>query len=246
VTGAKAKGGDYKPKSCPGCELKLTAGNVGVRNLVVSAKPEDRPTALFIDGDDINHRYQVVTPTRFLLLDEPHWTYKPAELYASPKLLIRQAGVGVWAILDETDARCPQSVYLYRLKKQRTDEGYDPRYVLACLLSRTMAYYSVKRFGEGDPAKAHVKLTHARLEDFPIPRVDFADAVQRKQHDSIAQNVELMLKGTASAKGAEDYAVEVALRSLWGLGPEEGLRVNEQLKLLPPSQLLAEMFDNSD
>jgi len=213
---------------------------------VIDAQPTGRDSAVFIDGDDINRRYQAVVPRHFIVLDEPHWQYKPKGLYASPKLLIRQAGVGVWAILDETNARCPQSIYLYRLKVGSSTENYDLKFVLASLLSRTMAYYSVKRFGEGDPAKAHVKLTHERLEDFPIPRVDFSDSAQRQLHNAIVQNVDLMLSGAAPIRGREDYEIEIKLRQLWGLTPEEGLLVNEQLKLLPRSQLLDEMFEASD
>ena len=61
-------------------------------------------------------------------------------MYRPPKILIRQAGVGIFAALDETDSRCPQSVYVYRLRDGERAKGYKHEFVLAALLSRTMAY----------------------------------------------------------------------------------------------------------
>jgi hypothetical protein len=64
--------------------------------------------------------------------------------------------------------------YLYRLKPEMADQGYKHEFILAALLSRTMTYYVFKRFAEVDPARAHAKLTHARLESLPIPDVEFS------------------------------------------------------------------------
>jgi hypothetical protein len=121
----------------------------------------------FIDGDDVNHRYQQVTPTKRLRLGIPGWTYKNATIYSGEKLLIRQAGVGLVATIDRTDARCPQSLYLYRLKPERVAAGWTHEYLLGAFLSRTMAYVVFKRFAEVDPDKAHAKVTHERLAQLP-------------------------------------------------------------------------------
>ncbi len=51
------------------------------------------------------------------------WPYKSATIYENPKILIRQAGVGIWATYDETGAWCPQSVYLYRLRPDLAAQG---------------------------------------------------------------------------------------------------------------------------
>jgi hypothetical protein len=246
VPGAKTKGGHYRPKSCPACQLELTEDSVTLRYLVTDEPDAGRPFVGFMDGDDIGYRYRPVTPHRFMYLDEEYWTYKPDDLYSSPKIMIRQAGVGLWALIDLSGSRCPQSVYIYRLRQTYGDDGYDLRFILGCLLSRTMAYYVVKRFCEGDPAKAHVKVTHDRLAKLPIARVDFSDARSKSLHDSICNSVSLILEGQSGPKGVEDHKIERSLRELWGLDPGHGVRINEQLHLLPASRLLEEMFDGID
>ena len=163
-------------------------------------------------------------------------------IYAAPKILIRQAGVGVWATFDETGAWCPQSVYLYRLKKEAVGQGYRHEFVLAALLSRTMAYYVFKRFGEVDPARAHAKLTHTRLEALPIPRVDFADSAQARIHDEIAMRAQRILDEDAPLGGPDDKAIELLLRQLWTLSAEDGAYINGEFAGLPPSQAIIDLF----
>jgi FAD/FMN-containing dehydrogenase len=99
-----------------------------------------------------------------------------------------------------------------------------------------------KRFSEVDPARAHAKLTHARLESLPIPAIDFADENQRKLHDEVAKLALLLLDGEAALGGAEDRAIELKLRELWGLTAEDGAYINGEFALLPPGQSIAELF----
>lgn len=196
----------------------------------------------FIDGDDINHRYQRVVPSKWLQLGLSGWSYKDAELYKPPKILIRQAGVALVATLDYTDSYCPQSVYIYRLKEDQAAAGYEHEFVLGALLSRTMTYFVFKRFGEVDPAKAHAKLTHERLAELPIPSVDFTDSGQRRLHVKIVDNVRKLLDRTAKLGEEEDREIEAALRSLWGISPEEGAYINGEFYDLPDGQALRDLF----
>jgi len=190
--GLKKKGGGYEEKKCDTCGHPLSASTVESETLVSAVRPKTDCTT-FIDGDDVNFRYAKVKPSKWLRLGVSGWAYKDAKLYRSPKILLRQAGVGTCATLDETGSRCPQSIYIYRLRPDEAAKGYRHAFVLAALLSRTMAYLVFKRFAEVDPAKAHAKLTHERLTGLPIPVVDFKQPSDRRAHEIICQNVRKLL-----------------------------------------------------
>jgi hypothetical protein len=161
--------------------------------------------------------------------------------YKRPKLLVRQAGVGIAATLDDTDSRCPQSVYLYRLNDDALAQGYRNEFVLAALLSRTMAFVIFKRFAEVDPAKAHATLTHDRLSELPIPRINFQDYEQRTMHERIVANVLALLDASRPNGSAEDLDNELLLRRLWGV-VNEGAYINGEFHDLPHGQVLQDLF----
>jgi hypothetical protein len=233
----------YQEKDCQSCGLRLNEENVRTEHLVKEGSDPTRSQEdLFIDGDDITARYHVVKPNKLLRLDFDDFSFKDGSRYSRPKLLIRQAGVGLLATLDATSARCPQSVYYYRLTKNAEKEGYSNEYLLGVLLSRTIAYYVFKRFGEVDPARAHAKVTHERLSRFPVPTIDFEDRTQRALHDEVAKNVRLLLEGKAEPGGHEDMRIDIALRELWGLSADDGLYINLELARLPAGQAIRELF----
>jgi hypothetical protein len=239
--GEKKKGGGYEDKNCKTCHHLLTATTVDSQTLVSGIKPKT-DFITFIDGKDINRRYTRVKPGKWLRLRVSGWSYKDAELYRSPKILLRQAGVGILATLDDTNSRCPQSVYIYRLRPEQKRKGYRNEFVLAALLSRTMAYLVFKRFAETDPAKAHAKLTHERLADLPIPVANFRRASEKRAHDKIAENVRKLLEGKARLGEEEDREIEQLLRDLWGLTSEEGAYINGEFFDVPDSQVLRDLF----
>jgi hypothetical protein len=150
--------------------------------------------------------------------------------------------VGLLATLDSSGSRIPQSVYWYRLNPKQEKAGYRHEFLLGALLSRTMAYYVFKRFSEVDPARAHAKVTHTRLSTLPIPRVDFSNRTQRKLHDEIADAVAKLLGGEAQVGCSEDMRIDIALRQLWGLSPDDGLHINMELAQLPEGQVIRDLF----
>jgi len=242
--GKKDKGGTYKDKQCPTCGFKLSANEVDTVRLVETAYSTTGSLAPFIDGDDIARRYQKVVPSKWMRLGASGWEYKPETLYAGTKIMIRQAGVGLFATCDVTGSRCPQSVYVYRLTEEATAKGHQHEFLLAALLSRTMAYYIFKRFAEVDPAKAHAKLTHERLAGLPIPRVDFDDRDSSQAYSRVVANVRELLDGRADLGGSEDLAIEVDLRKLWGLSGTDGAYINGEFSDLPDSQVIHDLFPN--
>jgi hypothetical protein len=240
--GEKRKGGGYRDKPCPTCGQPLTGSTARSFYLVEEGAPRSNREAPFVDGDELVGRYTRLRPTRRFKLGVAGWDYKEERLYKGPKLLLRQAGVGVAATCDFTDARFPQSVYLYRVKPERAALGLANEFVLAALLSRAMAFYVFKRFGEVDPARAMAKLTHERLATLPIPRVDFEQEPERGTHDAIVAHARRLLSGKSPLGGPDDQAIELGLRSLWGLSPKDGRFINEELRTLPEGQILRELF----
>jgi hypothetical protein len=233
----------YRDKQCPSCGLLLNETNVSQRFLVVPGDSRGQANrAGYVDGDDLTRRWQALEPRKSIALDLKGFKYKDAALYDAPKILVRKTGVGLMAAYDTTGARFPQTVFFYRLRPQRAREGYRELFVLAALLSRTMAYYLFKRYGQVDPARGHAHVTHKRLEDLPVPRVDFADAGQRERHDEIVRLAELLLGEQAKTGGADDLRIELLLRELWGLSGEDGQHINLELAQLPKSQALQELF----
>jgi hypothetical protein len=107
-----------------------------------------------------------------------------------------------------------------------------------------MAYVVFKRFGEVDPAKAHAKMTHERLETLPIPVVDFEDRGQRRIHEKITENVSKLLQRSACLGGSEDREIEQLLRQLWHVTADDGAYINGEFFDLPESQVLIDLFPN--
>ena len=239
--GAKRKGGGYRDKACPSCTLLLTDGTAQVASVVEAGRSTDDGTEDFIDGDDMGARYASIQPTKHVVLDMVLGP-KPVSVYAAPKVLIREAGVGLSATLDYTTARCPRSVYIYRLRQEYLSAGYRHEFVLAALLSRAMNYFVLKRYGETDPAKAFAKLRMEHIDELPIPRVDFTDAKQARGHRMIVENVRLLLDGSAKNGGSEDLEIESILRGLWGISPEDGAYINGEFFDLPQGQVLLSLF----
>ena len=241
VPGKKKKGAEYADKICPMCGHTLTARAVQ-KDALISSTSGNGTYKQFCDGDDITGRYQKLEPKHWIRLDLPGWKYKDEIKYEGPKLLIRQAGVGLLATLDYTDSRCPQSVYTYRLKAALQDLGWRHEFLLATLLSRTMVYYTFKRWAEVDPGKAHPKMTHTRLGQLPVPRLDFSERKHRRIHDEVVEAVRVLLSSSSPLDSVEDRRVEVLLRRLWGLTPDDGAYINGEFYDLPSGQVVKSLF----
>ena len=238
-------GPKYNIKLCPGCGLELREDQISERNLVTggdASTADGTQRAPYLDGDDISWRYQSVETKKVLHLDLKGFPYKRASLYSAAKILVRKTGVGMMAAYDESGARFPQTVFFYRLKPGRLAEGYRHEYVLAGLLSRTMAYFLFKRYGQVDPSRGHAHVTHKRLEALPLPEVNFSNRSQRDLHDEIVDLARKLLDGSAAPGGPEDMRIETALRELWGVSAEDGLHINLELAQVPAGQSIRALF----
>jgi len=241
---ASANGLKYKPKICTGCGLSLDETNTVERFLVedLQGAATNGRVAPYIDGDDLTRRYGMLSPGRVIRLDLAGFPYKDSSFYREPKILIRKTGVGLMAALDVTGVRFPQTVFYYRLRPEAEEEGYDHEFVLAALLSRTMTYFLFKRYGQVDPARGHAHVTHERLKALPIPHVDFADADQKRLYDDVVTRARRLIGGESIIGSPDDMQIDVALRTLWGLDPDDGLYINLELAQVPDSQAMRDLF----
>ena len=183
---------------------------------VLVADQRQRGTAWkpYIDGDSIR-RYSPAT-IRYIDTSADGINYKSASYYRSPKILIRQAGVGVNAILDVANAYCPQSVYMYHVKNRHRSAGIDEQLLLSLLCSRLFHLQVFMSFGEIDSSRAFSKLTHTRLSRLrvldPAALVDHVQVVQRIQH-AVAT---LSTHGIAN-HDQEDWDIEACWGGVFGL-----------------------------
>lgn len=240
VPGEKTRAAErYLDKKCPMCGAKMTSRDVVPKTLVAETRSGPYKIA-YVDGRSLTRRYE--NPVRRYLRDDlapllPR--LKDASAYSGPKILIRQAGVGVAATLVYDDSRCPQSVYIYRCSKTSLEQGYTNEFLLACLTSRTMNYVIMMKFGEIDPARAFAKLTHARIGSLPAPTLDTEEKQELARN--ICANVRAMLERPIYG-GALDHEIEFQLRALWGISPDEGRYINGFFSSLPDGQAVRDLF----
>jgi tRNA1(Val) A37 N6-methylase TrmN6 len=240
--GRKEKGGTLKDKPCDLCGNLLKEREVRSEHLVSDTPSNQYPSMPFIDGNDLGSRYAKIQASKFIALN-PDWTFKPKSLYEGPKMLIREAGVGLAATLDLTDSYCPRTLFIYKLKPDELAKGYAYEYLLAVLLSRTAAYYILKKSGEIDTAKAHAKITHEELEALPVPIIDFSDKRQAMIHREIVEAVRrIRERDTPELGGKDDLLIEQHLRTLWGITPEEGAYINSEFSTVPKGQMVNDLF----
>ncbi|MEX2150527.1 MAG: DNA methyltransferase [Steroidobacteraceae bacterium] len=239
VPGAKKKGGGYKSKPCPFCNLELTSESCQTV-LAVDDRPADETWQPVVDGRMLNHRYENPSPRWINVGLEPISPgFKPRETYRPPKVLVRQAGVGVTATLSEDWARCPQSIYIYRINEYGRELGYSEGFLLAVLASRVFNWLVLKSFGEIDPARAHAKLTHSRLASLCIPKLS-SDADRQ-----LADRLAALARQLTSAKSVNeriDWEIEIGVRHLWRVSPEVGAYINGFFSTIPDSQVIRDLF----
>ena len=240
VPGRKEKD-SYREKNCSHCGHLMKPSETTIQTLVYQG-PREGADAAFVDGDSITSRLQLAKPTQHLRMGLVGWDYKDPGLYSGPKLFIRQAGVGISAALSRDDARCPQSVYLYRINEMGLRRGVSLEFVLGALVSRTMTYLLFKKYGEIDPDRAYAKLTHERLLPLPIPVPQVANKVFARLHERVSANVRKLLKQEETFGGAADLQIEEDLRRLWGFSSDDAAYVNGEFSAVPTSQLVRELF----
>jgi len=159
----KGERGGFQNKKCTHCGANYPIGDdVPSRVLVSKDRGSFEQSRPYLDGDSIT-RYMPPL-IHWIDISADGINYKPDTLYRQPKLLIRQAGIGVNVILDQNlGAYCPQSVYVYRVKPVFRERNIDEYILISLLCSRLFHLQVFMSFGEIDSSRAFSKLTHTRL-----------------------------------------------------------------------------------
>jgi hypothetical protein len=231
-------------KQCPSCDATLSEIAVEKVQILVDNRKANGYED-FVDTEDIHRRYAPVTPSKSIATGLMGFSYKDIEKFHGPKILIREAGVGITAGLDASNARLARSMYAYKLRKEAQTEGYSIEYVLAALQSRTLHYYVVQMTNQGDPRRPFANLRIEVVNKVPVPLVDFSVAAQKTIHDEIVRLVKGMLARGGPVGRPEDLKIEQLLRELWQLNGDDGVYIAQELKRLPQFGRLAQMAPDS-
>ena len=241
---AQRRGGGYESKTCEFCGAEMADGEwEASARMIVNDRPEagsaqDRRlpgsgwAPLYL-GDDISRHY--LDDPKWIRLGVPNIAYKEDALYAAPKLLVRQAGVGVNVAVDETEARCLQSAYVYRV---REGVEIDPYYLLACLASRAMLFFFHRSTNQTE-WQSFPKLVHSTLQRLPLP--DPARA-GRELHDQIADLGRRRMGLLAADAHDLDLEIENLVMEAYGLSPEQRQRIMRTLRSVQRLRVIREMF----
>ncbi|MHC4695297.1 MAG: TaqI-like C-terminal specificity domain-containing protein, partial [Planctomycetota bacterium] len=215
----RAPDGSFRTKTCTHCGQEYRSGTPIQRRFLVSdlqvRGSEWKP---YIDGDSIR-RYSVPA-VRYIDTSATGINYKPEGYYRSPKILIRQAGIGVNAILDVSSAFCPQSVYMYHVKDEYRALGIDESLMLSMVCSRLFHLQVFTTFGEIDSSRAFSKLTHKRLSRLctvdPASMSASPELIQR-----IRSSVAVLTAHGLSGHEQEDWDIEACWTGLVGLSKDD-------------------------
>lgn len=192
----------------------------------------------YIDGDGMLGRYKELK-YKGIKLGYDGVNYKDPEIYVSPKLFIREAGIGLSVSYDDKNAYCPRSIYIYKLKNEY--KYIDHKYLLGILQSRTLSYYIFKKYGQIDAAQAFGKFTLDNVSEIPIPIKDTNDQEWKQLHNIIVDNVDLMLNN-GDLGGSIDWQIERAVQKLYGISSAESAYIMNQLGLVAYHKSMQEMF----
>ena len=226
-------------KTCPGCKATLDGSSVTVVDMIVPALPSLPYTELLVDTEDFHRRYAPVQPSKRLRMDLLGFEYKDSNQFIGPKILVREAGVGITAALDRSNARAVRSTYAFKLTPDAIASGYKIEFLLAVLQSRTIHYYITQITNQGDPRRPFANIRMGTVGNIPMPSIAGSKADLVK-HDRVVQLVRSMEAGS-SFGGAEDMEIESLLRDLWGMSGDDGVYIAKELSKLPQFGKLAMM-----
>jgi type I restriction-modification system DNA methylase subunit len=236
--------GVYKEKVCGSCGHKYAIEKAIAKEHIIvgSEKQGYKP---FIEGEGVNRYY--IPNKKFINVTKKGINYKEAEVYEGAKLLVRKTGVGIYATIDPSGAYVPQVVFIFKLKGDLPPQlkKYKLAYFLGVLNSRLMLYYYFKRFGDVE-WKSFPYLTQGAIKQFPIATIDFANAEQKKLHDTIALLVEKALKKNMQIDNDLDYQIEDAVMKLYQITSDEKTKIWEELGHVQKLRIIRETMGSGD
>jgi hypothetical protein len=106
-------------KTCPDCETTFEYQERLGEERIVSNNPANGDVT-WMDGDSFEGRYEHLA-LKGLDLGYSGIKYKRESIYQGDKVFIRQAGVGLSVAYHSDTVYCPQSVYIYKIRGERSE-----------------------------------------------------------------------------------------------------------------------------
>lgn len=204
-------------KKCIYCDKDIPVDETTIEN-VITGELKAGSKAIYV-GENIQ-RY-VIQGEFYIKPDIDGINYKTAELYCSPKLLIRKTGLGIYAALDYSGNYVSQTVYILRYK---TNTDIPLEYYLALINSRVVYYYYLKVYGENE-WKSHPYLTKQIIFTFPL-RPYIGDETDRE--------IIRLSRGLVNTYNREDdLLLEKLIMKKYKLTKEEQQLISDEMNRLP-------------
>ncbi|WIV66573.1 Eco57I restriction-modification methylase domain-containing protein [Natrialbaceae archaeon AArc-T1-2] len=238
---AKSKGGGYYSKTCTHCgeEYEFEEA-VTTKEIIQPTETEDCDLPIYF-GEHVS-RYRT-EGSAFIDADidgiglKDDWRFEP------PKLLIREAGVGFYATVDYTDARCLKSVMSFRPLEDPEEpyDQYDLEYFLGFLNTRAMLYYYAKRKGIVE-WQSYPRHPQSFIMSLPIPAVDFDDEDEVEAYEEFVELVREAIESDGKVDEDLDWEIEKRALDLYGIQDENRPRIWNELKELQRLRIVRELF----
>jgi hypothetical protein len=242
---AASKGGGYYAKTCTHCgeEYEFEEA-VSTKEIVSPVETEDCDNRIYF-GEHVS-RYRT-EGSQFIDADidgiglKDDWRFEP------PKLLIREAGVGFYATVDYTDARCLKSVMSFRPIEDRDEpfDQYDIEYFLGFVNSRAMLYYYAKLKGIVE-WQSYPRHPQSFIMSLPIPEVDFDDEDEVEAYEEFVELVRDAVDSNGMVDEDLDWEIEKRVLDLYGIPDEDRPRIWNELKELQRLRIVRELFPDED
>lgn len=238
--------GEWQEKTCTHCAAVFRLEESLSQAHLVLDQPPQGNAASYLDGTDIE-RYGIAR-LRSIDLSKEGIAYKDADLYSSPKIVLRQTGIGITATLDsESSSYVPQSVYIFRLREDRPRKMRRLRlsYILAVLNSRVMMYYFLRHTGQSE-WQSFPRWTMGRIFELPVREIDFSNSREERLHDRIADAAEAFVAAGPARDTEDDLAIEKLIMDLYEIEPDQRLRIWETLRSIQGVQTVTALLPRSD
>lgn len=242
---AASKGGGYYPKICTHCDHKYNFENaVETRDVIKEEDSIDNWKKLYFGEHVARYREsgRAYIDDTISGID-----FEPESLYEPPKILLRKTGFGFNAMLDNSDARCLQVVFVFRLQDDREGsyDKYDLEYFLGLLNSRIMLYYYTKERSEIEWQSYPYK-TQGLVMGLPYPEIDWDDDEQAEKYDRFVELVREASQSDGQIDSEKDWEIERLAHDFYGIPSDKQNRITDELHELQRLQVVRELFPGAD
>ncbi len=243
---AASKGGGYYPKTCSHCEHEYEFENaLETRTIIKESNP---------GGDDWKKLYFGEHVTRYRETGHAYIDdtvsgidFEDESLYEPPKILLRKTGFGFNAMLDYSNARGLQVVFVFRLKDDLDApyNKYDLEYFLGLLNSRIMLYYYTKERSEIEWQSYPYK-TQGLVMGLPFPEIDWEDEEEVEKYNRFVELVREASEDDGAINSETDWEIERLAYDFYGIPADKRNRVTEELQELQRLQVVRELFPDDE